>query len=70
MTGLVHEKFREHPDLAEKLLSTGDAYLIEGNTWRDRTWGMTQNMDGTWTGRNLLGQILMAEREKMRWGKL
>ena len=33
-------KFTQNPDLLSKLLSTGDAELIEGNTWGDRVWGV------------------------------
>ncbi len=39
METLVRQKFTRHADLGEKLLATGDAELIEGNTWRDTTWG-------------------------------
>lgn len=27
------------PDLRQQLLDTGDAILVEGNTWNDRYWG-------------------------------
>lgn len=29
----------QYPDLAEKLLATGNAELVEGNTWGDTYWG-------------------------------
>lgn len=51
-------KFMQHPDLAKKLLDTGDMYLEEGNTWDDRYWGV---VDGV--GKNMLGKILMQVRE-------
>ena len=35
MTDIVRNKFQTHPDLAAKLLATGDATLIEGTTWHD-----------------------------------
>jgi predicted NAD-dependent protein-ADP-ribosyltransferase YbiA (DUF1768 family) len=52
--------------MAEKLLATGDRMLIEGNTWGDRRWGCVQAQDGTWRGRNWLGEILMQVREELR----
>ena len=39
MESLLREKF-SHPDLREKLLATGDAELVEGNTWGDIYWGV------------------------------
>lgn len=38
MRGIVVAKFNQHPELAQKLLETGDAYLEEGNTWGDQFW--------------------------------
>lgn len=59
-------KFQTHPDLAKKLIDTGDAYLIEGNTWCDQTWGSCHcPRHVNIPGQNLLGQILMDEREKL-----
>lgn len=39
MLGLLRQKF-QHPELGAKLLATGDAYLVEGNTWGDTFWGV------------------------------
>lgn len=61
MAKIIHEKFEQNPDLAEKLLLTGNAYLEEGNTWGDRVWGTVNGK-----GANNLGRILMNEREKIR----
>lgn len=61
MKEIVRMKFVQNPDLKEKLLATGDATLIEGNTWGDRTWG---KVDGV--GMNLLGKILMEVREELK----
>lgn len=61
MKEIVHAKFEQNPLLREKLLQTGDAYLEEGNDWGDRIWG---TVDGK--GANLLGIILMEERECLR----
>jgi ribA/ribD-fused uncharacterized protein len=55
-------KFAEDSQLAWALLSTGDAYLIEGNSWGDRYWGV----DGH--GSNWLGNLLMARRAELRAG--
>lgn len=61
MTEIVHEKFYQNPDLAKKLVETGDKYLEEGNTWGDRIWGTVYG-----NGMNLLGQILMEVRTELR----
>lgn len=61
MSEIVMAKFSQNPDLAKKLLETQDAYLEEGNDWGDRIWGTVNGI-----GRNLLGQILMDARDKLR----
>lgn len=61
MREIVQAKFMQNPRLAELLLATDDAYLEEGNTWGDRTWG---TVDGI--GANHLGRILMEVREELR----
>ena len=61
MAKIIHEKFNQNPDLADKLLLTGDSYLEEGNTWGDRVWGTVNGK-----GANNLGRILMSEREKIK----
>lgn len=58
MTRLVEQKFQ--PDeMFDKLAATGDAELIEGNTWGDRFWGQCP----VGTGKNMLGKILMSIRD-------
>ena len=54
-------KFTQHPDLAQKLLDTGDEMLVEGNTWGDKVWGQVKG-----EGQNMLGQILMRIRDELR----
>lgn len=54
-------KFTQNQDLAEKLVSTGDAYLVEGNTWGDKVWGVCNGI-----GENRLGKIIMMIRDKIR----
>ncbi|MEA2735214.1 MAG: hypothetical protein QOE14_1665, partial [Humisphaera sp.] len=61
MERCVRDKFTRHPDLRQKLLATGDAELIEGNTWGDRVWGVYQG-----EGANHLGRILMKVRAELR----
>lgn len=56
MKRLVLEKFR-NPELKQKLLDTGDAILIEGNTWGDTYWGVCNGK-----GENNLGKLLMLVR--------
>lgn len=64
MGTLVSRKFQD-PTLAQALVATGDAWLIEGNTWRDQVWGATRGADGEWVGENRLGHILMAVRQRL-----
>lgn len=70
MTRLVLRKFLDHPTLARELLATGDALLIEGNTWHDNTWGdcrcgLPGYPECQMTGLNWLGHILMNVRETL-----
>lgn len=51
----------QNPDLAKKLLDTGDEELVEGNTWNDTYWGVCNG-----EGQNKLGKILMRIREELR----
>lgn len=57
MYDIVLAKFKQNPDLKQKLLDTGDAVLVEGNTWNDKFWGVC---DGV--GLNKLGEALMRVR--------
>lgn len=68
MEELVHQKFSSNLALKAALLATGDADLIEGNTWKDRTWGMTKDESGKWVGENRLGKILMKVRAALKNG--
>jgi ribA/ribD-fused uncharacterized protein len=65
MEMVLRAKFSD-PELARKLAATGDRELIEGNTWRDTTWGAIKTKDGTWKGQNRLGKLLMALRTEKR----
>lgn len=57
MEQVVLEKFNKHPELKKLLLSTGDAYLREDNSWGDQYWGYSKGF-----GLNHLGLILMKVR--------
>nr|MBO2493442.1 DUF1768 domain-containing protein [Clostridia bacterium] len=63
MTQVVRAKFTQNPDLAKKLLATGDALLVEENSWGDTFWGTCQGR-----GENMLGRILMLVRYELRYG--
>ena len=60
MWHLIKIKF-DDPTLYALLLGTGDAILIEGNTWGDTFWGVCRTK-----GANVLGNLLMKYREKLR----
>lgn len=57
----VQEKFVQHPELAEQLLATQNAKIVE-HTEQDSYWG--DGGDGS--GKNKLGQILMRVRTKLQ----
>lgn len=59
----VHAKFQQHPELARKLVATGDVLLEEGNRWGDTFWGVDSR---TGIGGNNLGKILMLVREELK----
>jgi ribA/ribD-fused uncharacterized protein len=64
MLVLLRLKF-SNPELATRLLDTGNAELIEGNHWGDSYWGCTKK-NGEWVGENKLGKLLMAIRQELR----
>lgn len=70
-TGLI-EKFKQNPELKEKLLGTGDDLLAEMAV-KDKIWGTGVSMSSTnrfkpttWPGQNLLGKCLMVARKQLR----
>lgn len=60
MKRALWEKFK-NPELRAMLLATGDAILVEENTWNDVFWGMCRG-----EGRNELGSLLMKLRMYLR----
>ena len=63
MIAVIRRKFsaRYRPELCQQLIDTGNAILIEGNTWGDTFWGVCNGK-----GKNNLGRILMARREVLK----
>ena len=67
MLTVVAHKFSD-PVLQARLRDTGNAVLIEGNTHHDDFWGdcTCGGSDCGDPGRNMLGEILMATRTRLR----
>lgn len=64
MRQVLLAKFTQHEDLAELLLSTGDARLVEAATVDNavnRLWGEVHGV-----GKNMLGTLLMEVRAELR----
>lgn len=66
MLEVVRAKF-SNPALAERLVETGDAELVEINTWNDKFWGAVDE-NGVLVGENNLGKILMQVRDEINNG--
>jgi ribA/ribD-fused uncharacterized protein len=64
MKELLLRKFST-PNAKEMLLSTGDAFLVEGNTWHDTFWGECKCKDHKGEGDNYLGLLLMEVRDEL-----
>ncbi len=59
---ILAAKHRQHAAFREALAATGSRPIYEGNTWADEVWGVVQQPDGRWRGRNALGEMLMELR--------
>jgi len=53
MRDCLRQKF-SNPLLRSLLLATGDAMLVEGNTWNDTFWGVCRGRGENWLGRLLM----------------
>ncbi len=69
-------KFKQNPDLMEKLMNTGEAILAEASP-KDAIWGIGLEASAAaekdlseWPGQNLLGKILMELRAEFSAGKM
>ncbi len=60
MKDLLEQKFAQ-PKYRTLLLSTGKGNLVEGNTWGDTFWGVVNG-----TGKNTLGLLIMAIRQRLQ----
>jgi len=60
MENLLRQKFAI-PELRQKLLDTGEAEIVEQNTWHDVFWGVCGGI-----GENHLGKLLMKIRSEIR----
>lgn len=62
LCGLRYKFSESNPLLRDKLISTGDTYIQEGNYWNDKFWGVCLK---TGEGENHLGKLLMQVREEI-----
>ncbi len=60
MEQVLRLKFASGTELAAQLIATGDADLVEGNTWGDQFWGVSRGR-----GQNHLGRLLMKIRAEL-----
>lgn len=60
-TALNRKFSADNPQFVENLLGTGNAELVEGNTWGDTYWGVCRGQ-----GENNLGKLLMKIRDGLQ----
>lgn len=63
MEQIVRAKFTQNEELKWRLIATGEAELVEGNSWHDTCWGVDTK---TGEGQNYLGRILMKVRQELK----
>lgn len=61
MTRAIYTKCRANPDVAQRLLATGERRLVENNSY-DYFWGCGRDRRGY----NYFGRILMSVRDRLR----
>lgn len=64
MLDLLRQKFAPGSTLGLQLRATGDALLVEGNTWHDNYWGSCTCPTCGNQGQNHLGRLLMRVRSE------
>ena len=69
MMAALEKKFSKY-ELRVKLLGTGDADLKEGNYHHDNEWGSCMCKKCGDAGENILGQMLMDVRKRIRLGEI
>jgi ribA/ribD-fused uncharacterized protein len=63
----VYQKFFQHEYLQRKLIDTGIAKLVEGNSWHDNYWGDCKcSRCANIKGQNKLGKTLMTVRARIK----
>ncbi len=62
MEKVLRAKFTGSPQLAQKLIKTGNITLVEYNTWKDTFWGVDVKLGGE----NNLGKLLMKIRSELK----
>lgn len=60
MRSLIEQKFASGSDLGAKLKATAPRRIVEGNYWGDTFWGVCRGR-----GQNMLGELLMAQRNML-----
>jgi len=66
MLEILADKFTRNRVLGNRLVGTGDALLIEGNTWHDNHWGDCSCYGcRRKLGKNMLGKLLMRVRDAL-----
>ena len=58
-------KFGSSGTLMNRLMDTGGALLVEGNTWHDNMWGVCRCDRCGGVGKNMLGIFLMLIRDAL-----
>lgn len=67
MYDILKIKFTSNKDLRDRLISTGNVYILDGNSHHDNYWGQC-NCEKCINekGQNVLGKLLMRVREEIR----
>lgn len=67
MLDIIRAKFGQNPHLRRLLIETGEAVLVEGNTWHDCYWGDCHCPKcQSKPGKNMLGKLLMKVRNELK----